>query len=129
MQLLSPLPLVTPLQQLLHVNISAYKGFMQEPYCAADHFPKHKGDGSNFPEWVSSLNCVLSIAFNSEALVDDSPSLLDGQSPQENQAISHFIDASIPHDFALCIGVIPSQVTARDFFDAIKARCCPGSCM
>ncbi|MBW0563558.1 hypothetical protein O181_103273 [Austropuccinia psidii MF-1] len=129
MQLLSPPPLVAPLQQLLHVNTSAYERFMQEPYRAANHFPKHKGDSSNFPEWVSSLNYVLSIAFNSEALVDDSPSLLDGRSPQENQAISHFIDVSIPHNFALYIGVIPSRVTARDFFDAIKARCCPGSCM
>ncbi|MBW0474000.1 hypothetical protein O181_013715 [Austropuccinia psidii MF-1] len=76
---------------------------------------------------LTSLNCVLCVAFNSEASIEDSPSLLDGRSPQENWAISHFIDALIPHNFALCIGVIPSHSTAKEFFDAIKAQCCPGS--
>ncbi|MBW0527019.1 hypothetical protein O181_066734 [Austropuccinia psidii MF-1] len=62
-----------------------------------------------------------------QPLSHDSPSLLDGQLPQENRAISHFIDASIPHDFVLCIGVIPSRPTAKEFFNAIKAGCCLGS--
>ncbi|MBW0524225.1 hypothetical protein O181_063940, partial [Austropuccinia psidii MF-1] len=64
----------------------------------------------------------------SRASIEDSPSLLNGRSPQENRAISHFIDALIPHNFALCIGVIPSCATEKEFFKAIKARCCPGSC-
>ncbi|MBW0464141.1 hypothetical protein O181_003856 [Austropuccinia psidii MF-1] len=65
------------------------------------------GDGSNFPKWVASLNRVLCISFNSKASINDSPSLLDGQLPQENWAISHFIDTLIHHNFALCIGIIP----------------------
>ncbi|MBW0554737.1 hypothetical protein O181_094452 [Austropuccinia psidii MF-1] len=103
----SPLP-SAPLQQLLHINTLAYKRFMQEPYCAANGFPKLQGDSCNVPEGVSSPNCFLRIAYNSKALVEDSPSLLDVQSPKENRAISHFIDASIPHNFALWIGIIPS---------------------
>ncbi|MBW0520738.1 hypothetical protein O181_060453 [Austropuccinia psidii MF-1] len=128
MQLLSPPPPGASLQLHPHVNMLAYECFMQEPYCAANRFPKHQGDGSNFAEWISSLNHVLCIAFNSKALIDDSPSLLEGQSPQENQAISHFIDVLIPHNFTLCIGIIPLRATAKEFFDAIKACCCPGSC-
>ncbi|MBW0552068.1 hypothetical protein O181_091783 [Austropuccinia psidii MF-1] len=82
---------------------------------------------SKFPKWVALLNWVLCIAFNSKMSINDSPSLLDGQSPQENCVISHFIYASIPHDFALCIDVIPFLSIAKDLFNAIKARCCPGS--
>ncbi|MBW0522754.1 hypothetical protein O181_062469 [Austropuccinia psidii MF-1] len=100
---------------------------MKEPYCATSHFGKLQGDGSNFPKWVASLNCFLCIAFNSKASVEDSPSLLDGQLPQENRAISHFIDMSIPHDFTLCIGIIPLHAREKQFFHAIKARCCMGS--
>ncbi|MBW0494048.1 hypothetical protein O181_033763 [Austropuccinia psidii MF-1] len=127
LQLSSPPPPGPNLPSFPRVNMSAYDRFMQEPYRAADRFNKLQGDGSNFPKWVASLNRVLCVAFNSEASIEDSPSLLDGRLPQENRAISHFFDASIPHDFALCIGVIPSRTTAKEFFDAIKARCCPGS--
>ncbi|MBW0548966.1 hypothetical protein O181_088681 [Austropuccinia psidii MF-1] len=48
---------------------------------------------SKFPKWVASLNWVRFIAFNSKMSINDSPSLLDGQSPQENCVISHFIYA------------------------------------
>ncbi|MBW0575901.1 hypothetical protein O181_115616 [Austropuccinia psidii MF-1] len=122
MQLLSPPPPGASLQLYPHVNTSAYK-----PYRSADRFPKLQGDGSRFAEWISLLNHILCIAFNSKALIDDSPSFLEGQSPQENWAISHFINASIPHEFALCIGIIPLRAMAKEFFDAIKACCCPGS--
>ncbi|MBW0501141.1 hypothetical protein O181_040856 [Austropuccinia psidii MF-1] len=84
-------------------------------------------NGSNFAEWVSGLNKVLCIAFNSELLVDNNPLLLENHSPQENRAISHFIDVTIPPDIALCIGVIPARTSSKDSFDAIKARCCPGN--
>ncbi|MBW0538687.1 hypothetical protein O181_078402, partial [Austropuccinia psidii MF-1] len=127
MQLSSPPPPGASFQPFSRVRTSAYDCFMQEPYWAADRFGRLQGDGSNFPEWVASLNHVLCVAFNSKASIEDSPSLLDGRSPQENRAISHFIAASIPHDFALCMGVIPSRSMAKEFFDAIKARCCPGS--
>ncbi|MBW0473512.1 hypothetical protein O181_013227 [Austropuccinia psidii MF-1] len=83
---------------------------------------------SNFPEGVASLNQVLCVTFNSEMSVNESPSLLDGRLPQENWAISHFIDASIPHNFSLCLGIIPSGTTAKDSFEAIKVQCCIGSC-
>ncbi|MBW0486830.1 hypothetical protein O181_026545 [Austropuccinia psidii MF-1] len=100
---------------------------MQEPYRAADRTNHLQQDGSNFAEWVAGLNRVLSVAFNSEHSVDDLPSLLDNRSPQENRAISHFIDATLPPDFALCIGVVPARATAKEFFNAIKTRCCPGN--
>ncbi|MBW0517472.1 hypothetical protein O181_057187 [Austropuccinia psidii MF-1] len=101
---------------------------MQEPYRASDRSSHLQGNGSSFAEWASGLNRVLCAALSSELSVDDSPSLLENCSPQENRAISHFIDATLPPDFALCIGVVPSRTTAKEFFDAIKARCCPGNC-
>ncbi|MBW0539837.1 hypothetical protein O181_079552 [Austropuccinia psidii MF-1] len=101
---------------------------MQEPYRAADQSNHLLNDGSNFAEWVAGLNRVLCITFNSKLLVDDNPSLLENCSPQENRAILHLIDATIPSDFALCIGVILACTSSKDFFDAIKARCCPGNC-
>ncbi|MBW0535400.1 hypothetical protein O181_075115 [Austropuccinia psidii MF-1] len=52
-------------------------------------------------------------------------SILCGQS--QNRAISHFIDAMVPHDFVLCIGIIPLHTTAKKFFEAIKTRLCPGN--
>ncbi|MBW0473636.1 hypothetical protein O181_013351 [Austropuccinia psidii MF-1] len=33
----------------------------------------------------------------------------------------------LPPDFALCIGIVPAHTTAKEFFNAIKARCCPGN--
>ncbi|MBW0462534.1 hypothetical protein O181_002249 [Austropuccinia psidii MF-1] len=128
MQLLSPPPPGASFQPLSHVSTSAYNCFMQEPYRAANHFGKLQGDGSNFLEWVASLNHILCVAFNFKASIEDFPSLLDRQLPQENQASSHFLDASIPHSFALCISVIPPRETEKEFFDTIKAQCCPGSC-
>ncbi|MBW0500492.1 hypothetical protein O181_040207 [Austropuccinia psidii MF-1] len=79
-------------------------------------------DSTNYPEWVASLNRVLCIAFNSDVSSDDSPSLLNNQTPCENRAISHFIDATLPADFALCIRIMPLHATLKEFFDAIKAR-------
>ncbi|MBW0575227.1 hypothetical protein O181_114942 [Austropuccinia psidii MF-1] len=52
--------------------------------------------------------------------IDNSPSLLNNQTPQENRAISHFIDATLPADFVLCIGIMPSCAT-------VKEQCCPGN--
>ncbi|MBW0482318.1 hypothetical protein O181_022033 [Austropuccinia psidii MF-1] len=120
-----PLPAISLFQQP-HVNSLAYNCFMQEPYRAANCSNHLQGNGSNFADWVSGLNRVLCVALNSELSVNDSPSLLKNHSPQENRAISHFIDATLPPDFALCIGVILSYTTAKEFFDT-KTRCCPGN--
>ncbi|MBW0536489.1 hypothetical protein O181_076204 [Austropuccinia psidii MF-1] len=98
---------------------------MQEPYCAANCFAPLKSDGLNCAEWLTCLNRVLSVAFNTEMLVDDSPSSPNNQLPEENRAICHFIDVSIPHQFALCVGITPLCLTAKAFFVAIKACCCP----
>ncbi|MBW0485954.1 hypothetical protein O181_025669 [Austropuccinia psidii MF-1] len=117
-----------PYHQQSRVAYPAYDRFMQEPYRAANRSNHLLQDGSNFSEWVAGLNRVLCAAFNSEHSVDDLPSLLDNFSLQENRAISHFIDATLPPDFALCIGVVLACTTAKEFFDAIKVRCCPGSC-
>ncbi|MBW0542072.1 hypothetical protein O181_081787 [Austropuccinia psidii MF-1] len=100
---------------------------MQEPYCAANCFSPLKSDGFNFAEWLTCLNWVLSVAFNTEMLVDGSPSSLKNQLPEENRAIFHFIDVSIPHKFALCVGITPACLTAKAFFVAIKASSCPGN--
>ncbi|MBW0496322.1 hypothetical protein O181_036037 [Austropuccinia psidii MF-1] len=101
---------------------------MQEPYRAADQSDHLLNNGSNFAEWVAGLNRVLCIAFNSKLLVNDNPLLLENQSPQENRAILHFINATIPPQFALYIGIIPARTSSKDFFDSIKARCCPKNC-
>ncbi|MBW0476849.1 hypothetical protein O181_016564 [Austropuccinia psidii MF-1] len=106
---------------------SAYDHFMQEPYRAADCFASLKSNGSNFAEWLTCLDRVISVAFNTEMSVDDSPSSLKNRSPEENRAIFHFIDAAIPHKFALCVGITPLQSTEKAFFVAIKARCSPGN--
>ncbi|MBW0527978.1 hypothetical protein O181_067693 [Austropuccinia psidii MF-1] len=106
----------------------AYDRFKQEPYRAANGSSHLQQDGSNFAKWVAGLNRVLCVAFISELLVDDLPSLLENRSPQENRAISHFISSMLPPDFALCIGAVLAWATAKEFFDAIKARCCPGNC-
>ncbi|MBW0499426.1 hypothetical protein O181_039141 [Austropuccinia psidii MF-1] len=122
-----PPPTLSPYPQHQRAISSAYDRFMQEPYRAADHSNHLLNDGLNFAEWVAGLNRVLCIVFDSELLVDDAPSLLENRSPQENRAISHFIDATILPNFALCIGVILARTSSKDFFDAIKARCCPGN--
>ncbi|MBW0582746.1 hypothetical protein O181_122461 [Austropuccinia psidii MF-1] len=106
----------------------AYDWFMQEPYRAANQSIHFQSSGSNFAKWVAGLNRVLCIALNSKLLAYNCSSLLENQSPQENRAILHFIDAKIPPDYALFIGVVPAHTTAQEFFDAIKARCCPGNC-
>ncbi|MBW0481301.1 hypothetical protein O181_021016 [Austropuccinia psidii MF-1] len=106
----------------------AYDRFMQEPYRAADLFAPLKSDGSSFVKWLSCLNQVLCVSFNTKMLIDNSPSSINNRSPEESRAICHFINASIPHEFALCIGVTPSRSTAKDFFETIKAHCCPGNC-
>ncbi|MBW0501222.1 hypothetical protein O181_040937 [Austropuccinia psidii MF-1] len=121
-----PPPTISPFSQH-HVHSSAYDCFMKEPYRAANCSGHLQGNGSNFAKWVSGLNRVLCIALSSELLVNDSPSLLENCSPQENREISHFIDATLPPDFALCIGVVPSCTTAKEFFSTIKARCFPGN--
>ncbi|MBW0572912.1 hypothetical protein O181_112627 [Austropuccinia psidii MF-1] len=121
-----PPPAISPFSQS-NVHSSAHDRFMQEPYRAADRSSHLQGDGSDFVEWVLGLNRVLCVALSSELLVNDSPSLLENRSPQENRAISHFIDATFPPDLALCIGVVPSRTTAKVFFDTIKARCWPGN--
>ncbi|MBW0473651.1 hypothetical protein O181_013366 [Austropuccinia psidii MF-1] len=59
--------------------------------------------------------------------VNDSPLLLDKRTPQENSVISHFIHTTLPADFALCIGIMLLCVTAKEFFDAVKAQCCLGN--
>ncbi|MBW0578529.1 hypothetical protein O181_118244 [Austropuccinia psidii MF-1] len=125
---LSPPPLtLSPLQQP-HVNHSVNDRFMQEPYTEANWLSSLQSDGSSFAEWVAGINRVLCIALNSEFSVDDSPSLLQNRSPQENRDISHFIDATLPPLFALSIGVVPSCTTTKEFFDTIKTRVCPGNC-
>ncbi|MBW0467208.1 hypothetical protein O181_006923 [Austropuccinia psidii MF-1] len=100
---------------------------MQEPYRAANCFDQLRSDSSNFAEWLACLNRVLCVALNSEMLIDKSPSSINNCSPKENWAICHFINATILHKFVLCIGITLSQTTARLFFDAIKALCCPGN--
>ncbi|MBW0569740.1 hypothetical protein O181_109455 [Austropuccinia psidii MF-1] len=117
-----------PYHQQLRVDYPAYDLFMQEPYRAANRSNHLQQDGSNFSEWVTGLNRVLCITFNSEHLVNNLPSLLDNFSPQENRAISHFINATLPPDFALCIGVVPAHTTAEEFLEAIKTRFCLGNC-
>ncbi|MBW0487678.1 hypothetical protein O181_027393 [Austropuccinia psidii MF-1] len=125
---LSPLPpALSPYSQNPRAVSFAYDRFMQELYRAADKYNLLLNDGSNFAEWVSGLNRVLCIAFNSELSVSNNPLLLENRSPQENRAISHFINATIPPDFVLCIGVILACTSSKDFLDAIKERCCPGN--
>ncbi|MBW0484399.1 hypothetical protein O181_024114 [Austropuccinia psidii MF-1] len=126
---LSPPPLALSLYpQNQRAVSSVYDQFMQELYRAADCSNHLLNDGFNFAEWVAGLNRVLCIVFDSELSVDNTPSLLENRSPQENRAILHFIDVTIPPDFSLCIGVIPACTSSKDFFDAIKARCCPRNC-
>ncbi|MBW0499661.1 hypothetical protein O181_039376 [Austropuccinia psidii MF-1] len=123
--LLMALP--SPWAPLPRHTTSAYNRFMQEPYRAANYFAPLKSDGSNFAEWLTCLNRVLCAALNTEMLIDHSPSSIKNLLPEENREICHFIDVSIPHKFSLCIGVTALPSTAKDFFEAIKARCCPGN--
>ncbi|MBW0528986.1 hypothetical protein O181_068701 [Austropuccinia psidii MF-1] len=60
-------------------------------------------------------------------LVYNSPSSLNNRLPEENRAICHFIDTSIPHEFALCVGITPSRSKEKAFFVAIKAYCSLGN--
>ncbi|MBW0578020.1 hypothetical protein O181_117735 [Austropuccinia psidii MF-1] len=127
MALLSPPPPISSFQSVSCLTSLAYERFMQEHYPEADCFDHHQSNGGNLTEWVACLNRVLCIAFNSMKLIDDAPSLLDNGSLAENCAILNFIDTFIPPNFTLCIGIIPSRTSAKNFFDAIEAQCCPGS--
>ncbi|MBW0499751.1 hypothetical protein O181_039466 [Austropuccinia psidii MF-1] len=100
---------------------------MQKPYRAANCFAPLKSDGSNFAEWLTCLNRVLCVALNNEMLINNPLSSSDNWLPEANRDICHFIDVSITHEFALCIGITPLPLTAKDFFDTIKAPCCPGN--
>ncbi|MBW0488809.1 hypothetical protein O181_028524 [Austropuccinia psidii MF-1] len=91
MVLSSPPPASSPYHLTAWLTSSTYKCFIQEPYQASDCFEPLRSDGTNFLEWVASLNWVLCIAFNSNMSVDNSPSLLNNRTPQENREISHFI--------------------------------------
>ncbi|MBW0515271.1 hypothetical protein O181_054986 [Austropuccinia psidii MF-1] len=77
MALSSPPPASSPYHSESRLNSSAYDCFMQEPYQAANSFDFLCSDGTNYPEWVASLNQVLCIAFNSDVSFDNSPSLLN----------------------------------------------------
>ncbi|MBW0488317.1 hypothetical protein O181_028032 [Austropuccinia psidii MF-1] len=66
MTLSLPPPTISSSQHTSHSNSSAYNRFMQEPYRAADCFNQLRSDGSNFTEWVTCLNRVLCVAFNSK---------------------------------------------------------------
>ncbi|MBW0525281.1 hypothetical protein O181_064996 [Austropuccinia psidii MF-1] len=122
----SPPPALSPYHQKLCTVSSAYDCFMQEPYRVADQSNHLQSNRSNFAEWVSGLNRVLCVALNSKQSVNDCPSFLEDRSLQENRAISHFINAMLPPDFSLCIGVVLARMTAKGFFDTVRARCCPG---
>ncbi|MBW0465819.1 hypothetical protein O181_005534 [Austropuccinia psidii MF-1] len=78
MALSSPPPAPSSWAALPHYTTSAYNRFMQEPYCAANCFAPLKSDGSNFAKWLSCLNWVLCVAFNTKMLIDDSPSSITG---------------------------------------------------
>ncbi|MBW0461051.1 hypothetical protein O181_000766 [Austropuccinia psidii MF-1] len=124
----SPPPSFLPSHQNPRTFSSAYDRFMQRTYRVGDQAIHLHHDGSSFAKWVSGLNRVLCFALNSELSVDNSHSLLKNFSPQENRAMSYFIDATLPLDFALCIGAAPSQTTAKEFFSTIRVRLCPGHC-
>ncbi|MBW0475827.1 hypothetical protein O181_015542 [Austropuccinia psidii MF-1] len=93
-------PALSPYSQNPRAVSSAYDRFMQEPYRVEDQSNYLLSNGSNFAEWVSGLNRVLGITLYSEVLVDNNLLLLESRSPQENRAISHFINAAIPPNFA-----------------------------
>ncbi|MBW0467839.1 hypothetical protein O181_007554 [Austropuccinia psidii MF-1] len=113
MALSLPPPPISSFKSVLRSTSLAYERFMHKPCPAADCFDHLQSNGGSFTEWVACLNRVLCVAFNSKMLVKDSPSLLENRSPAENCAISHFINASIPPNFALCIGIIPSRTLAK----------------
>ncbi|MBW0475029.1 hypothetical protein O181_014744 [Austropuccinia psidii MF-1] len=66
MVLSSPLPAPSPYHSTVRLTSSTYERFMQEPYQEANCFDRLRSDGTNFPEWVASLNRVLCIAFSSD---------------------------------------------------------------
>ncbi|MBW0460302.1 hypothetical protein O181_000017 [Austropuccinia psidii MF-1] len=94
---------------------------------AANQSSHLQPNGSNFATWVAGLNRVLCVDFNSEHSVNDSPSLLENSSPQENRVVSHFINVTLPSDFSLFIVIISSHMTAKEFFDTIREICFPGN--
>ncbi|MBW0527840.1 hypothetical protein O181_067555 [Austropuccinia psidii MF-1] len=77
---------------------------------------------------LSSPPALSSYHQQSYISADNLPLLLENCSPQENRVISHFINAILPPDFTLCINVVPACATAKEFFNTIKVRCCPGNC-
>ncbi|MBW0526011.1 hypothetical protein O181_065726 [Austropuccinia psidii MF-1] len=99
--LYSPPPALSPYHHNSHTASSAYDHFMQKLYRADNQSNHLQNNSSNFSKWATGLNRVLCIALHSEISVKDCPSLLENCFPQENRAISHFIDATMPPDFSL----------------------------
>ncbi|MBW0492654.1 hypothetical protein O181_032369 [Austropuccinia psidii MF-1] len=70
--------------------------------------------------------CYSTLAYN--RFMQEPYCAANHRSPwRKNRAISHFTDATVSHDFVLCIGIIPLRTTAKQFFEAIETRLCPGN--
>ncbi|MBW0479629.1 hypothetical protein O181_019344 [Austropuccinia psidii MF-1] len=99
-----------------------YRKFIQEPHKAAEQFDPLRADGSNYVMWLANLNRVLCRAFDCDRRVEDTPSLLANKTHEENQALSHFMKATLPHDFASNMGIKPTCADATILFQAIQTH-------
>ncbi|MBW0469801.1 hypothetical protein O181_009516 [Austropuccinia psidii MF-1] len=86
-----------------------------------------KPNGSNYPEWLSKLNYILSFIFENNSKINDSKYLLSAIPSSDHCPVTHFIYATIPKDLSITLGVPDSPPNPLSLFHAIQARFSPGN--
>ncbi|MBW0536547.1 hypothetical protein O181_076262, partial [Austropuccinia psidii MF-1] len=110
-----------------HSSPSAYDKFISDPQKFASRCLTLKHDGSNYADWLNEINDILSFVFDNDSKVKDSNSLLSILANRDLRPVIHFLNATLPKDFIMTLGVTSSPPNPLALFCAIQARFSPGN--
>ncbi|MBW0486949.1 hypothetical protein O181_026664 [Austropuccinia psidii MF-1] len=112
-----------------HTSPSAYDRFISDPQKFASCCLTLKHDGSNYADWLNEINDILSFVFDNNSKVEDSNSLLSILSNRDLRPVFHFLNATLPKDFVMTLGLTSSPPSPLALFHAIQARFSPASAL
>ncbi|MBW0533834.1 hypothetical protein O181_073549 [Austropuccinia psidii MF-1] len=110
-----------------HSSPSAYDKFISDPQKFASRCLTLKHDGSNYADWLNEINNILSFVFDNNSKVEDSNSLLSILANRDLRPVIHFLNATLPKDFMMTLGVTSSPPNPLALFCAIQACFSPGN--